>query len=289
MEAQPEFNTALPGHSFEMLGTGVTPCTTTVLGGGHNRFGFDGGLPRFLPPQRRGTAPSPGSFRSTAQPPPFPSWDLQEKASRKLDHLRAFWQDFPMVRYLSKCPGLIVLGLLLLPAVGNGPPAEQHRPLPLVRVKSDLIPSTWRDLDASSLKGWDYILRICETPSFKSPLITDFCQRDGLRRIHVRRMGGDPVDLDFTLEWSYEKSGKPVAVPAWLLQMREPNNNSGFDGTTYVVQVLAPGVKRRIVRWEPTASPDDPGSEDLLDLLGRLKRDTGIYPRSGGGRVLKSN
>ena len=194
-----------------------------------------------------------------------------------------------MVRYLPKCPGLIVLGLLLLPAGGNGPPAEQHRPLPLVRVKSDLIPSTWRDLDASSLKGWDYILRICETPSFKSPLITDFCQRDGLRRIHVRRMGGDPVDLDFTLEWSYEKSRKPVAVPAWLLQMREPNNNSGFDGTPYVVQVLAPGVKRRIVRWEPTASPDDPGSEDLLDLLGRLKRDTGIYPRSGGGRVLKSN
>ena len=191
--------------------------------------------------------------------------------------------------YPVKCLGLALLGLLLLPAGGNGPPEESHRPLPLVREDASLIPIVWRDLDASALKGWDYILRICETPSFKTPLVTDIFQRDGLRRIQVRRMRGEAVDLDFTLEWSYKKSGKPVAVPAWLLQMREPNNNSGFDGTTYEVQVIARGVKRRIVRWEPAANPEDPGSADLLELLERLKRDTGIYPRSGGGRVLKSN
>ena len=191
--------------------------------------------------------------------------------------------------YPIKYLGLALLGLLLLPVGGNGPPAEPHRPLPLVREDPFLIPRTWRDLDASAVKGWDYILRICETPSFKTPLVTDIFQRDGLRRIQVRRMRGEAVDLDFTLERSYEKSGKPVAVPAWLLQMREPNNNSGFDGTTYMVQVIARGVKRRIVRWEPAAIPEDPGSADLLELLERLKRDTGIYPRSGGGRVLKSN
>jgi hypothetical protein len=53
------------------------------------------------------------------------------------------------------------------------------------------------------------------------------------------------MDVDLVLEAKYgsAKSGDKAGLPEWSLKLPENGGNSGLDGSTFVVQVLAPGVE----------------------------------------------
>lgn len=179
-----------------------------------------------------------------------------------------------------------VLGLFLLPWGNEQRKKFVHLSLPLEMEDASIIPTQWRDLDISNLGEWDYIVRIFEDPSFERSMITDVFYRDGMRRIQVRRMGGDPFDVNFIVEENFEKSGKKWEVPDWLLNINEVSNSRGFDGTTFTIQVIAHGVKRKIVRWSPEIRPEDPDTSKLVYFMESIRKRTGIHPRGGSGRVL---
>lgn len=181
---------------------------------------------------------------------------------------------------------LILLGILSLLAISadGGKKSIPHRSQPIQNGEALWFQKNVGELDDKLLQDWDYVIRVVELPSFKTPLYTDYFVRHDLTRYHIRRLDGESVDVDLVLALKSEEesdlNNAPATLPEWAQKLPEKGGRSGLDGSEFIVKVLGRGIRKTIYRWSPDIQDKDPLEAGLAGFIDSNYRYTGIRPRS---------